>query len=290
MSHNDMSIAEKNLHQAAEVETSSAWTVARLIAASVAGKQGSRSDLVSQDMKFGVNEAAAMMGRSNKTITAYLNAWNAAAADGLCTPSSDLTPEDGWTAAMPDAADWEKYKQANSHSTPRQTQTVPAEPIKAVEQWTPEQKQEIVRHLVSKDEGAAAVAQEVVRRQPAPLPHVERSERHEDFTQASRRAQKARAAEDSKATSIDKWLRATEYIGDAERHEITVGRIVQEAIDFLSTRNFKGEANDLLTDAVTELRDRMQANLDRVEALNALLSEGATDWDAALAQLTGGDL
>lgn len=285
MSHNDMTTAQKNLTQAAEIETSSAWSVARLVAASVAqAKPGPKSSRP-QGQKLGIESAAEAMGRSHHTIRAYLKAWNAAAADGLCAPSSDLTPDDGWTATMPDAADWEKYKQANSHSTPRKIEAVPAEPATVTQQWTPEQKREVVRQLITEDPEVATVAREVAM----PFP-MERSERHEEFTQASRRAQKTRAAEDSKSTGIDKWLRATEYIGDAERHEIQVGRIVQTAIDFLSTRNFKGEAHNLLDEAVVDLRDRTRANLDKIEALHALLSEGATDWDAALTQLTGGDL
>lgn len=154
--------AQRNLSEAAEIEKSSNWTIARLIASSVEASQGRRSDLVSQDMKFGINEAASVMGRSNKTIRAYLDAWNAAAADGLCAPSSDLTPEDGWTAHMPDAEDWEKYKNPNSHSAPApaKAEKIPAEPAVAVQSWTPEQKQEMVRQLVSEDSEVAAAAED----------------------------------------------------------------------------------------------------------------------------------
>lgn len=285
MSHNDMTTAQKNLKQAAEIEKSSAWSRARLIAASVEDQDNRGGVRDTTQGKVSFNAASSVMAMDKRTIRSYLDAWNAAAADGLCAPSSDLTPDDGWTADMPDAADWEKYKQGNSHSAPRKVETVPAEPATATQQWTPEQKREVVRQLITEDPEVATVAREAAM----PFP-MERSERHEEFTQASRRAQKTRAAEDSKSTGIDKWLRATEYIGDAERHEIQVGRIVQTAIDFLSTRNFKGEAHNLLDEAVVDLRDRTRANLDKIEALHALLSEGATDWDAALTQLTGGDL
>lgn len=285
MSHNGMTTAQKNLTQAAEIEKSSAWSRARLIAASVEDQDNRGGVRDTTQGKVSFNAASSVMAMDKRTIRSYLDAWNAAAADGLCAPSSDLTPDDGWTADMPDAADWEKYKQGNSHSAPRKVETVPAEPATVTQQWTPEQKREVVRQLITEDPEVATVAREAAM----PFP-MERSERHEEFTQASRRAQKTRAAEDSKSTGIDKWLRATEYIGDAERHEIQVGRIVQTAIDFLSTRNFKGEAHNLLDEAVVDLRDRTRANLDKIEALHALLSEGATDWDAALTQLTGGDL
>lgn len=83
MSHNDMTTAQKNLTQAAEIETSSAWTKARLIASSVeigqhgrpskglpesfkyglkAAKPGPKSS-VPQGTKLGVKDAAKVMGR-----------------------------------------------------------------------------------------------------------------------------------------------------------------------------------------------------------------------------------
>ena len=54
-------------------------------------------------LKIGIKPAAQVMGRSDNTIRAYLNAWNAAADDGLCAPSSDLRPEDA--AGKPAAND-----------------------------------------------------------------------------------------------------------------------------------------------------------------------------------------
>lgn len=79
MSHNDMTTAQKNLTQAAEIETSLAWSVARLIAASVSPRKPGPKSSAPQGTKLGTTEAASTMGRSKSTILAYLNAWNAAA-------------------------------------------------------------------------------------------------------------------------------------------------------------------------------------------------------------------
>ena len=114
----DDTAARTNLRQAGEIEKSSRWTIARLIAASVGRSKPGPKSSVPQGTKLGVKEAARVMERSNRTIAAYLSAWNAAAADGLCAPSTDLTPADGWTAEMPDPEDWAHYWGGNSHSTP----------------------------------------------------------------------------------------------------------------------------------------------------------------------------
>ena len=118
----DDTAARTNLRQAGEIEKSAQWAKARLIACSAqrgAGHGGSRSS-ASRDAlaKLGIRPASKEMGVSDKTVAAYLDAWNAAAADGLCAPSTDLTPADGWTAEMPDPEDWAHYWGGNSHSTP----------------------------------------------------------------------------------------------------------------------------------------------------------------------------
>ena len=118
----DDTAARTNLRQAGEIEKSSRWTIARLIAASVepgrAGDNQHGGVAPGRHLKLGMREASRVMGRSDNTVRSYLNAWNAAAADGLCAPSTDLTPADGWTAEMPDPEDWETYWGGNSHSTP----------------------------------------------------------------------------------------------------------------------------------------------------------------------------
>ena len=116
----DDTAARTNLRQAGEIEKSAQWAKARLIACSVqrgAGHGGSRSS-ASRDAlaKLGIRPASKEMGVSDKTVAAYLDAWSAAAADGLCAPSTDLTPADGWTAEMPDTEDWAHYWGGNSHS------------------------------------------------------------------------------------------------------------------------------------------------------------------------------
>lgn len=139
----DDTAARTNLRQAGEIEKSSRWTIARLIAASVetgAGHGGDRASAPQGALeKLGVRPAAKVMGRSDNTVRAYLNAWNAAAADGLCAPSTDLTPADGWTAEMPDPEDWAHYWGGNSHSA-KPEPTVSERDWPVVPEPTPEEQ------------------------------------------------------------------------------------------------------------------------------------------------------
>lgn len=113
----DDTVARTNLRQAGEIEKSAQWAKARLIACSVRAAGRGRPVIDSQEsIKVSALEASRVMRVSRDTIRAYLNAWNAAAADGLCAPSADLTPADGWTAEMPDPEDWAHYWGGNSHS------------------------------------------------------------------------------------------------------------------------------------------------------------------------------
>lgn len=117
----DTDRAERNLRLAGELDRGNKWAVARLIAASVepASHGGDRASKCPQGhLKLGLKVAAEVMGRSHHTIRTYLAAWNAAAADGLCAPSSELSPDDADTAVMPDAELWDEYKVNNSHSAP----------------------------------------------------------------------------------------------------------------------------------------------------------------------------
>lgn len=263
MSHNNTNTAQRNLEQAAQIETSSAWAVARLIAASVAGRQGARN-LSPQGEKFGVVEASKIMGRSDNTIRAYLNAWNAAAADGLCAPSSDLTPEDGWTADMPEPMEWEKYKNPNSHSGPRKTETVPAEPVKAAAQWTPTQRQEVVRDLIANDPEVAAVARQSVERTVPPA--------SEEMKARIAHSREVREADEKSMTGLQKSLTiiklnaAADSIADAKREA--------------AGTTFSDEERDAIAQSVEDVRRALIAF--EVEAFGV-------DWDAALVELSGGE-
>ena len=264
MSHNNINAAQRNLEQAAQIETSSAWAVARLIAASVEPAKRGPKSFVPQGTKLGTTEAATVMGRSKSTILAYLNAWNAAAADGLCAPSSDLTPEDGWTADMPDPMEWEKYKNPNSHSGPRKTETVPAEPAKAAAQWTPAQRQEVVRDLIANDPEVAAVARQSVERAVPPA--------SEEMKARIARAREVREADEKSMTGVQKSLAilklnaANEAIADAKQE--------------VSGTTFTNEERDVIAQYVEDVR----------RALIAFEAEAfGVDWDAALVQLSGGE-
>ena len=113
----DDTAARTNLRQAGEIEKSAQWAKARLISCSVRAAGRGRPVIDSQEpIKVSALEASRVVRVSRDTIRAYLNAWNAAAADGLCAPSTDLTPADGWTAEMPAPEDWARYWGGNSHS------------------------------------------------------------------------------------------------------------------------------------------------------------------------------
>lgn len=268
MSHNNTNTAQRNLEQAAQIETSSAWSVARLIAASVepgrAGDNQHGGVALGRHLKLGMREASRVMGRSDNTIRAYLNAWNAAAADGLCAPSSDLTPEDGWTADMPEPMEWEKYKNPNSHSGPRKTETVPAEPAKAAAQWTPTQRQEVVRDLIANDPEVAAVARQSVERTVPPA--------SEEMKARIAHSREVREADEKSMTGLQKSLTiiklnaAADSIADAKREA--------------AGTTFSDEERDAIAQSVEDVRRALIAF--EVEAFGV-------DWDAALVKLSGGE-
>lgn len=111
----DDSVARSNLHQAGEIERGNRWSIARLIACSVdiqprgANRFTSRV-AVGNSRKIGLKASESVLRMNNRTIKTYLAAWDTAAEDGLCVPSTELSPEDGWTTPMPDPEDWQHYK------------------------------------------------------------------------------------------------------------------------------------------------------------------------------------
>ena len=86
---NDKCAHPFGIERAGEIEKSSRWTIARLIASSVepsqAGRPAKNLGPRTEISKLSIIAAAEVMSRSEKTIRAYLNAWNAAAAaPGKC--------------------------------------------------------------------------------------------------------------------------------------------------------------------------------------------------------------
>lgn len=69
-------------------------------------------------LKMGVKSAAKRLGKDKRTIRAYLDTWDRLAANGLCAPSTELTPDDLDSLVLPSAEDWQNEWQGNSHSTP----------------------------------------------------------------------------------------------------------------------------------------------------------------------------
>ena len=138
----DDSTARANLHQAGEIERGNRWSIARLIACSVEPQQGQRRDLGNfgeSSPKLSMNDAESEYGKDRKTIRSYLSAWNAAARDGLCVPSDELSPEDGWTTPMPDPEDWQHYKASASSPSSKPEPTVSERDWPVVPEPTPEE-------------------------------------------------------------------------------------------------------------------------------------------------------
>lgn len=110
----DDSVARSNLHQAGEIERGNRWSIARLIACSVKirahGGDRRSNQVPARYLKLGWKEAKSVLRMGQDTIKTYLAAWDAAAEDGLCVPSDELSPEDGWTTPMPEPEDWQHYK------------------------------------------------------------------------------------------------------------------------------------------------------------------------------------
>ena len=110
----DDSVARSNLHQAGEIERGNRWSIARLIACSVEpqahGGDRRSNQVGAAHLKLRLKDSQAVLRMDHRTIKTYLAAWDAAAEDGLCVPSDELSPEDGWTTPMPDPEDWQHYK------------------------------------------------------------------------------------------------------------------------------------------------------------------------------------
>ena len=81
-----------------------------------AGQGTSRSQ--DREVEVSVIEASRRLRKAEKTIRAYLDTWDRLAANGLCAPSTELTPDDLDSLVLPSTDDWQNEWQGNSHSTP----------------------------------------------------------------------------------------------------------------------------------------------------------------------------
>ena len=103
-----------------------------------AGQGTSRSQ--DREVEVSVIEASRRLRKAEKTIRAYLDAWDRLAANGLCAPSTELTPDDLDSLVLPSAEDWQAEWQGNSHSRPTKTEpTVSERDWPVVPEPTPEE-------------------------------------------------------------------------------------------------------------------------------------------------------
>ena len=279
MSHNH-SLAEANLRLAADTMERTGWTVARLIAASVApgAGQGARTSLP-QAEKLGVDRAAKVMAKSNHTIKAYLAAWNAAADDGLCIPSSDLAPEDGATANLPDA-EWSDYytntkpRGVGVSQVEKRVAEDPAYAKQILESITktaaPEVKREAFVSLSSDD----SVTEDVTTRSQA-RQNIERANDASDMNLRVRRSEERQEAE-GKERGGARYVVADGLLVAAKKR-------LREAINEVHESSLSDEHRDLLRERIAEVGQLVQMFRAEIDG------EASVDWDSELASLMGGE-
>jgi len=112
---------QDNAAEFALLDKGEGWPFARLIACSVErsrpGPKGDRNDR--SDLKVSATEFSEKAGTSRPRIIRYLDAWDKAAKQGLCTPSTDLSPADAPTVMEPDIAWGEIYDASKAGGRPR---------------------------------------------------------------------------------------------------------------------------------------------------------------------------
>lgn len=302
MSHNH-SLAEANLRLAADTMERTGWTVARLIAASVdgtsAGGRPSKTGAAGAGSKVSASQAAALMSKSKHTILAYLAAWNAAAADGLCVPSSGLTPEDGATANLPDA-EWSDYY---TNTKPRgvgidQVEKRAAEdpeyrnrlaevvapertPAATLNEWAGSEHQ--MKGILSGTTGSGSAARRFIREaiKADPAVALEASQALEGRAKESDfAARAARADERDEAERKDRG--GVRYLA-ADGLLVTAKRKLREAINEIHEAKLSDEHRDLIRERAAEIAQLAQ--MLRAEADG----NASVDWDAELASLMGGE-
>ena len=302
MSHNH-SLAEANLRLAADTMERTGWTVARLIAASVetdanTGRPG-KGGPQAQVSKLGVHRAAAVMSKSHHTIRAYLAAWNAAARDGLCVPSTDLTPEDGWATRLPDA-DWgdyytntkqrgvgidqvEKRAAEDPAYRDRLAEVVAPERTAAatLNEWAGSERQ--MKGILSGTTGSGSAARRFIREaiKADPAVALEASQALEGRAKESEfAARAARADEREEAERKDRG--GIRYLA-ADGLIVTAKRKLREAINEIHEAKLSDEHRDLIRERAAEITQL--ARMLRAEADG----NASVDWDAELATLMGGE-
>lgn len=271
-------IARANLRVAEEIERQSKWVVARLVACSIhIGSNGrpTTGELlhVKVSQKVGLGEGARLLRKHPDTVKAYMAAWNLAADDGLVIADDGLLPEDGHSAQIPDDPDgklWEKYYRAA--------------PERSVTNNSPNGVSHRARtegaeyaDTVMTDDLINNVSEEKKREVVAKFLNDSPAARHEAH----------RMLEDEKRRLQDAWEASRER--DEADDKSTPGLF---SLLIMSLRGLNRTAKDQVTrldgvDVTDEQRDLLVEEVATLglHQTNMLAALGATDWNAALANL-----
>lgn len=176
--------------------------LAVLVACSVekGAGQGARTDFVPIGTKCGAKAfTEEALGTQNPNrVLRHLDAWEKCAAQGLCSPSSDLTPEDAadLDLRVPTQEQFEAvFDASGSGSRPRDAKPEDAAAIikkrgatAVVGAMTPAQRVEVVRAVAETETGAATVVEAI------PDTHLQDVRRHVETRQTEQFHQTVRDA------------------------------------------------------------------------------------------------
>lgn len=113
---------QDNAAEFALLDKGEGWPFARLIACSVrkGSGQGARQPRNDRyEVKVSAQEFARQADTSAPRVLRYLDAWDKASDQGLCTPSADLSPADAPTVMEPDIPWGRVYDASKSGGRPR---------------------------------------------------------------------------------------------------------------------------------------------------------------------------
>lgn len=241
-----------------ELDAGEGWPFAALVACSVAPKGGNG--------KTTLAEFARAAGASTERIGRNLKAWELAAADGLVTSATLLTPADADTVRTPTARWQPFYRAAWGRDLPaeRLRSNANREPAELVAAMSPEQR--------------AAVVAEVVRTaEPLEVYQVQRQaeRRLEDENADSR--ERARQSERQRAE--DRAKRVGWQYAQAEAALAVAWKRTREALNEL-------RGVELEPDMIAVVHRRTEQIRGVCELIDFAVDDDASiDWDAELTKL-----
>lgn len=271
---------QRNAGEFAELDKGEGWPFAILVACSVkkgspGGSEASRAAAAQASGKATIVQFARLAGTDVGRVARHLEAWDAAAAQGHCPSSSDLTPGDVDTLPYP-AVDWKTHYRDNNAAENARDRTFKAKALirRSADELLADP--EVAAAVLGSTTGRDLVAKEA--RKVA----AENRRRAAELDDAYRKGEQHRADERaSKKADGDEWenhAAFAEVTGQLARARRAINEAIVEARDSVFD-----------TDHVEVIVDR----IEKLEAATGLLRLAVTgtlgvDWDAELVKL--GDL